>query len=587
MNCPYCGTQNEPGFQFCKTCGAKLPASAPQPQYQAPRQPQYQAPQQPQYQAPQQPQYQAPQQPQYQAPQQPQYQAPQQPQYQAPQQPQFQAPRQPQYQAPVSVAPQQPKKDIVGELINKVKSFDYKALLKEPKKLAIPAAAVAAVLVLIILISIIGSAGGKAVTPKTSYYAVEVDDEYTLLRDGKIIEEGLEYVYMYTSSMDGSVAVYECDDELFVIRNGKSISITDEYDDLTLSVNGATLLVTDYDGVLTAYNTKNGDATEIAEDVEWFCVSPDGKTVAYLVYDDGDYIAFLYKGNKSIELGEDLIPIAVSNGAKVIYCIDDNKGSLCTVDTKGNTEKIAGDVYDDGFFMNEDHTQMIFQADGKWYATVKGGEKIKLTSSYYFDILTYDYSACFVDENIDMYTYPTNDLRNCFVIVDSDISWMDNKWELTKAAKDVDEAYVSADGKTLVYLKDNGKLQKVTSKKLDKPVDLAEDVWSFSTTSDCSSVYFINEDEELLFQKGTGKAKKIADDVEGCIVTTGDVCLFLSDDEELFSSKNGGKKALISDDFYNIDMSGTTIYLWTDYDGGDFTFSALTKGSKFKEIYTN
>ena len=44
MNCPYCGTQNEPGFQFCKTCGAKLPASAPQPQYQAPQQPYGQAP---------------------------------------------------------------------------------------------------------------------------------------------------------------------------------------------------------------------------------------------------------------------------------------------------------------------------------------------------------------------------------------------------------------------------------------------------------------------------------------------------------------------------------------------------------------
>ena len=40
MTCPYCGAQNEPGFQFCKTCGAKLaakPAAPQQPQYQAPQ----------------------------------------------------------------------------------------------------------------------------------------------------------------------------------------------------------------------------------------------------------------------------------------------------------------------------------------------------------------------------------------------------------------------------------------------------------------------------------------------------------------------------------------------------------------------
>ena len=543
MTCPYCGTQNEPGFQFCKTCGAKLAATAPQ-------QPQYQAPQ---------------------------------PQYQAPQQPQYQAPRQPQYQAPVAAAPQPPKKDVFGDLLNKVKSFDYKALLKDPKKLIIPAAAVAAVLVLVILVSIIGSIGGGAVTAKTSYYALEVDGEYMLLRDDKIIEEGLEDLYIYTSSMDGSVAVYECDDELFVIRNGKSVSITDEYYEMALSVNGASLLVTDYDDVLTIYNTKNGEGTEIAEGVEWFCVSPDGKSVVYLVYDDGDYITYLYKGKDSIELGEDLIPIAVSNGAKVIYCIDDSKGSLCTVDAKGNTEKIANDVYDDTFYMNEDHTQMIFRADGKWYATVKGGEKIKLTSDYDFFILTYQYTTSFVNDDLDMTTYPTADLRNCFVWLDDDVVWMNNKWELTKAAKDVDEAYVSADGKTLVYLKDNGKLQKVTNKKLEKPVELAEDVWSFMTTSDCSKVYYINEDDELYFQKGTGKAKKIADDVDGGIVTIGDICLF-SSDEELYSSKNGGKKVKISDDIYDIAMTGTAIYLWTDYDDGEFTFSVLTKGAKFKEL---
>lgn len=551
MTCPYCGTENEAGFQFCKSCGTKLPAKA--------------APQQPQYQAPQ-----------YQAPQ---YQAPQ---YQAPQQPQYRAP-----QAPVSVAPQPPKKNPLDDIIAKVKGFDFKALLKEPKKLIIPAAAVAAVVVLIILISVIASAGGSAVTPEMTYYFVEVDDEYMLVCDDSIIEEGLEDAYLLATSMDGTAAIYESDDELFAIQGKKSVSITDEYSNVVLSVDGAYAAVTDYDSVLTVYNTRNGEGTEIAEDVEWFCMSPDGKSVVYTVDDDDDSVTYLYKGKDSIELGENLFPLTVSNGAKVIYCIDTEKDNLCVVDAKGNTEKIASDPYSNRFYMNEDHTQMIFQADGKWYATVKGGEKIKLTSDSTFYFLNYQYTASFNNE-FDTYsyiiTYPTADLRNSYVVLDDNVSWIDNKWELTKAAKDVEQGFVSADGKTLVYLKDNGKLQKVTSKKLDDPVDLAEDVYSFMPVSDCSAVYYINEDDELIFQKGTKEGKRIADDVEGLLITHDDYCFFGSD-EEIYSTHNGGKKVKISDEIGDMNISATVVVIWTDYDDGEYNISAATKGNKFKPIY--
>lgn len=564
MTCPYCGAENEAGFQFCKTCGAKLTPKA------APQQPQYQAPQQPQYQAPQ---YQAPQ---YQAPQ---YQAPQ---YQAPQQPQYRAP-----QAPVAAAPQPPKKNPLDDIIAKIKGFDFKALLKEPKKLIIPAAAVAAVLVLIILISVIASAGGDAVTAKMTYHFVEVDDEYMLLCDDKIIEEGLEDAYIVSKSMDGTVALYNSDDELFAIQGKKSVSITDEYNTAVLSVNGAYVAILDYDDVLTVYNTKNGEGTEIAEDVEAFSMSPDGKTVVYTVDDDGDSVTYLYKGKDSIELGEDLYPLTVSNGGKLIYCVDVEKDNLVTVDAKGNTEKIAGDPNSSRFFLNEDHTQLIFQADGKWYASVKGGEKIKLTSDSSFFFLNYQYGASHItvlDYSSYVITYPTSDLRNHYVVLDDNVSWMDNKWELTKAAKDVEEAYVSADGKTLVYLKDNGKLQKVTSKKLDDPVDLAEDVYSFMPVSDCSAVYYINEDEELIFQKGTKEGKRVGDDVEGILITHDDYCFFGSDDE-VYGTKNGSKKVLISDEMDDMNITATVVVIWTDYDDGDCNISVATKGNKFKPIY--
>lgn len=547
MNCPNCGTANDAGFQFCKNCGTRL---APQA---APQQPQYQAPQ---YQAPQ-PQYQQP--------------RPQQPQYQ-----------QPQYrpQAPAAA----PKKNPLEGIIGKLKAIDFKGLVKDPKKLIVPAAAVAAVILLIILICALSSAGGGAAVPKMTYYVMEMDGEQVLMCDDQILEEGLEDASILTTSLDGTVAIFENDDELFAAVNKKIVSITDEYDSIILSVNGAYLAVTS-DGVLTVYNTKNGEGLEVAEDVNYVCMSPDGKSIVYNVYDDG-VITYLFKGKESIELGEELVPLAVSNGAKYIYCLNSEKQTICTVDAKGETEKIAGDFSGGTLLLNQDHTQIIFRADGKWYASNKGGEKIKLTSDSSFSIMTYRYSRYFYNNAGFSWsmTYPTSDLRNSFVILDDSIAYMDKSWELEKAAKDVDSANLTADGKTLFFLKDNGKLYMVSSNKLDKDVELAEDVYSFAALSDGSAVYYINEDDELIFQKGTKEGKDVADDVEGLMISADDYCFFGSDDE-LYSVRNGGKEERISDEFDDLYMTATVIYIWTDYDDGEYNIYAATKGDKFKPVY--
>ena len=563
MTCPYCGAENDAGFQFCKSCGTKLPPKA------APQQPQYQAPQ---YQPPQQPQYQAPQ-----------YQAPQ---YQAPQY---------QPQAPVA-APVSPKKNPFDSIIAKVKAIDFKALLKEPKKLIVPAAAVAAVLVLIILISVVASAGGNETGIKHINYMLSVDDgdETLYLRDGKLVESGLEgNTVSYTQSIDGSVLVYVVDDEeVFVTRGKDSVSITDEAEQIVLSQDGNTMAVIDEDGVLFLYNTKNGEATEIAEDVQSVTLSPNGKNAAYTVYDD-EVMAYYWDGKESIELDEELSPLALSDGGKYIYCYNDDKETLEVWNKKGDSEKIASDLstYYDFFYLNKDHTQIVFRADGKWYASVKGGEKIKLTSDSSFNILSPWGNGSSFQFLGDVFVVTLNNatLTNCFVEMDDALYYMDKNWETEKVAKDVENAILSRDGSTVVYLKDNGKLYKATAKKPGDSVELAEDVVSFDVTSDCSAVYYINEDEELMYQKGTKEAKQIGDDVEQISMTFDDYCLFLCDysgnSGTLYATRNGSKKEKITDECYDFTCALNATYLWTDYDDGDFNFSVATKGTKFKAIY--
>ena len=592
MTCPYCGTENEASFQFCKTCGAKLAAkAAPQPQAHQFHTPQFHAPQ-PQPVAPQpvapQSQYQPQYQPQPVAPQpqaQPQYRAPQpqaQPQYRAPQpqaQPQYRAP-----QPPVAPAPQKPKKDIFGDLIAKVKAIDLQALLKDPKKLIVPGAAVLAVLVLIVLIAVIGSAGGSSVTVSANgYYTFDADGDYSLVYNGKILEEGLDYISTITTSMDGSVLVYEVDDEIFVCRGKESVFITDEGADCYLSLNGDTLAVIDYDDVLTVYNTKTGDGTELAEDVVSVALSPNGKSVAYVVYDD-EPVAYLYKGKDSIELGEELVPLALTDNAKVIYCYDTDKGSLCTVDTKGETEKIVSSVDPSEYILNEDHSQIIIYADGKWYASNKGGEKQKLTSNSGFDVLTYAFQdVSYSYSNGYALTIATDDLRGSYVSSGGDLYYLNKSWEMERIDKDLDYAFPAADGKTLFYTNDDDELFKLKSPTAE-PIELASDVSQFMPTPDGSAVYFVNYDDELMYQKGTRDAKDVCDDVEEMIVANDGTCLFLSDGS-FFTSRNGGKKVKITDEFEDLYVAGTGIYLETDYDDGEYTVQYSAKGGKFKTIY--
>ena len=103
-------------------------------------------------------------------------------------------------------------------------------------------------------------------------------------------------------------------------------------------------------------------------------------------------------------------------------------------------------------------------------------------------------------------------------------------------------------------------------------------------TPDGSAVYFVNYDDELMYQKGTRDAKYVCDDVEEMIVANDGTCLFLSNGS-FFTSRNGGKKVKITDEFEDLYVAGTGIYLETDYDDGEYTVQYSAKGGKFKTIY--
>jgi hypothetical protein len=192
---------------------------------------------------------------------------------------------------------------------------------------------------------------------------------------------------------------------------------------------------------------------------------------------------------------------------------------------------------------------MVYQANGKTYAIIKGKEKITLSGEINSFILPD--STRNSDEIIGVKTFANTLYRS-----GDDVIRIDNKFEASSVVKKIDSnknRYLASDGKTLLYVK-NDDLYKVDAlNKNATAVKLVDgNVSNFEAVNKGSAVYFINEDKELYYQKGKGKPTHIADDVTssmssnyGAIVGLKDKILYYVSDSEVYST-TGKKGKLVS-----------------------------------------
>jgi len=559
MNCPYCGASIDTATPFCPNCGARLANQAPKA---APVQPNpYQQPQQYVQQPVQQSQ-------------------------------EYQGYAQQPVQQPVALQ-SQPKKEKKSLPKFDLKAFFSKIKLpKLPKKVLIGGgAAIALLLVVAIVVSLLPS--GSAFTPKKSNLStLRPDDTLLIIQDGKLVDDSMDVtVRSNVSSLDGTVTILRTsENEVYVVSKGKMEMVAEDILYCTVSADGSTILCIDKDNTLYTYSAKDQKENHIADDVRLASISPDGKTVVYTVNDDGDLIGYIYDGKKSTELDDEIAAFAVSNGGKYIYCLDMDD-NLVLYNKKGEKTKLGTDVDDDQFLLNKDHTQIIFMSKDKWYVSVKGGDKVKLSSSSDLTLIQPLFSGSLL-ANSCAYTYNVDSLNEKFYDDGDDaVLYINKKWEAEKVAKEVDSRHLANDGKTLLYLRCYGTLNNVTTKKLGDPVELADDVSFFSLVPDGSGFYFADEDDTFWYQKGTKDPKRIAEDVTLSTMTHDGYCLFMSDysggSGTLYASRNGGKKEQVSSDAYLMLATSTHTLVLYDYDKSESSFSAdvATKGTKFKTLY--
>lgn len=457
------------------------------------------------------------------------------------------------------------------------------------KKIGIYAGiALAAVLVIVLLVNLFSGSAYPQFSQGINALYMEDDEATTLLVGGKPLKTTIPgSAEVAAASLDRKTALIVASEDdttsLYTLVGSKLTEAVKELDsrNVYLSDNGAYYVYYADDAMY--WGKVGSKGTKVAESDDHpsnIALSPDGKALAYTVSDDdGELEARLFKGKDSEKISKDLIPMVISNSGKYIYGLkqDEEGTDLYCYNPKGDGEKIAADVSNFYVLTNKDHTQLIFTgSDGKSYAVVKKGEKQKVSSSS-LSMVTPDNTQVCV--NGTAVVYGVSDLRNhVFATDDGDLVYVNGKWESDKLVSNVSNGQMSKDGKTILYLK-NSKVYSIKAKKGAEGKELAEDVENAGFLPDGKSFYWEDEDGVFYFQKGTGKAKKVAEDIQNTRLTHDGYLIFQSDDEWYYS-KNGGKKTKLSDEISYV-STGMDYTIYKDEDG-NYYYTA--KGMKFKKI---
>lgn len=462
-------------------------------------------------------------------------------------------------------------------------------------------AAVLVLLVLIVVVSSNMSAGGKFdMMDREVIYKAFDDETIYFLTNGEKVDSRLdaEKLESWNTSMDGNVAYFtvkEGKDVVLYVLSGKDVLyVTENADQVMMTETGSAVAYIENEE-LYLYDVNKASAEKVATEVEsLMTISPDGKTVAFMGLDD---MTYLCNEGKLTEMTEETTVVSISNGGKYIYCIEMNEEDvpcLYLYNLKGNVGLVAEDVNTENatFYTNKEHTQLIFQAMGrsdyKWYAVEKKeleDEKHDLSSTDLFAPVVpvgaqrYDRDGLIVlgVESLSGMAYSTADVDD----ETAKLVFVNSGWETSILVSKVTNIQINANGDKIYYMK-SGRLFSIEAKARAQSNQLADDVVSYVITSDGKTVYYIDENEILYYQKGE-KNLELSEDVQQLYVTHDGYALFVSEDS-LYSA-DGSKTSTVVDDFeagYVITAADCTYYAVEE--DASLTFYISANGLKFKDI---
>lgn len=471
------------------------------------------------------------------------------------------------------------------------------------KTIALVVGCLALVVVLAIVISSF-SAGGKFDMIDRELLPANFGDRDSLhfFVGGKKLDTKLdaEAFNDWKSSMNGQVAWFTVDEEedevLYVLDGENILWVAENPQQITMAETGAALVyIADEELCLYTVNKKSGE--KIATDItDILAISPDGKTVAYT---DAEGVCYIYSEGKTVSLDEDVTVLSVADGGKFIYCIgqdEENNTCLYLYTIKGQQGLVASGVNTDEdavFYTNKDHSQLIFQAEGKsgyrWYAVEQNeleDSRHNLNSADIFEPLipegaqSYNSGSLTVlgVENMTDMVYCSHDEDDTSM----KLIYVSSNWETSTLVSKVTEAQIGEDGKTIYYAK-GSRLFSIEAKAGAQSKQLAEKVESYAVTPDGEGVYYLNEDGVAFYQKGN-KVEQIGENVEELTVTYEGYALFVSNGS-LYCSEQGDKVKTVVEDFVDgyVEAAADGTY-YRISDGEYYVVYGASSGIKFEKL---
>lgn len=439
-------------------------------------------------------------------------------------------------------------------------------------KIFIPVGVLLTAAILICVFLIAGNRKGNPFTQVSKDVLFYSQNMFLNLSGEKM--ELTEGIHDYYYSGDGSTTLYLTQDYslYYINENMEPVLVAEDVNNVKMALSGdyfaytvAEGEFTFFDGILYLYDVKRDKSTKISKDVHTvdICISPDGRTVAYMkdyegLDDNTLYICTLGKDEKKVDK-DGCFPVAISDDGKYFYYANFNDKLYC-YDGK-ETEKIATDV--SGYYwFNSTMTEVLFIQKGKtYYYNPKMEEAVMVCNSEIESVVVPNEETAVMPGCCTSHAHLVGkiSLKGSVLENDGTMYWLNNNGtDTVKIGSNIYDYQLSADGKSLLFMK-GFKLYKINklNEKMEEKLLYDEMLEGFAASADLSKIYIITADSELCYLKGNQKTERISNDFSiynnGISYNEAYGKVFYTEDNDLYCADTNGKsKEKIAEDVVGI-----------------------------------